>query len=177
MDIVEGERVNKNILEFIRHHLLEVEDAIHIIDIPSFSSSPTTNGTGDYLPKKSIAEGNAIEFTRQHQYHSSSSSVKLPHAKKEEKHYIGVRHRRWGKFTAEIRDRSKKGGRVWLGTFITAEEAALAYDRAAFRIRGSRALVNFPLALASNSESESDVGYKRKRRYGCGGKLVKGASI
>ena len=86
MDIVEGERVNKNILEFIRHHLLEVEDNIHIIDIPSFSSSATTNGTGDHLPKKSIAEGNAIEFTRQHQYHYSSSSVKLPQAKKEEKH-------------------------------------------------------------------------------------------
>ena len=46
---VEGERVNKNMLEFIHHHLmLKMEDAIHIID-PSFSSSPTTNDSGDYL--------------------------------------------------------------------------------------------------------------------------------
>ena len=79
-------------------------------------------------------------------------------------HYRGVRNRPWGKFTAEIRDWSKKGGMVWLGTFITNEEDSLTYDHAAFRIDGSRALVNFPLGLDSNSESESDVGYKRKRR-------------
>lgn len=57
--------------------------------------------------------------------------------------FRGVRQRTWGKWVAEIRE-PKKRARLWLGSFSTAQEAALAYDIAARKLYGASAELNLP---------------------------------
>lgn len=80
--------------------------------------------------------------------------------KEKECSYRGVRKRPWGKYAAEIRDSTQNGVRVWLGTFDLPEEAALAYDQAAYALRGSGAVLNFSEDVVYESLRKMDYKYE-----------------
>lgn len=94
--------------------------------------------------------GSSMEFNGRLQVQPRAASSS-------ERYYRGVRRRPWGKFAAEIRDSTRCGVRVWLGTFGSAEAAALAYDQAAYAMRGSTAVLNFPVDYVK--ESLGDMRY------------------
>ncbi|CAI8597066.1 unnamed protein product [Vicia faba] len=121
----------------------EITEITMHMNFPLVSESPKTS------PSSSACSTDPTRFKRR------GKVVKKSGIARRENMFRGVRQRPWGRWTAEIRDPNQRK-RVWLGTFDTAEEAVAVYDEAAVKLKGPKAITNFPGKIPNNDAGNKD---------------------
>ncbi|XP_070042220.1 ethylene-responsive transcription factor 1A-like [Nicotiana tomentosiformis] len=124
-------------LDSIDHHLLINSDFSNSFSPMSSSNVATPNSPsssfGSCLLDENIEETTPESQSKPEEQTQGGKAARERNTNQDWRRYIGVRQRPWGKFAAEIRDPDRRGARLWLGTYETPEDAALAYDQAAFK--------------------------------------------
>lgn len=169
------------ILASIENHLLNDTDISPSENFPEFSSFNPSQSFGrceshEYSGETTLNHSNvedhhlssvldpAVLLEVEHHHEQVAAPAVNSWEEDRWRRYRGVRRRPWGTFAAEIRDPKKKGSRIWLGTYETPEDAALAFDQAAFKMHGSRARVNFPHLVGSSTNFTQPVRVNPRRR-------------
>ncbi|RDY11106.1 Ethylene-responsive transcription factor ERF117, partial [Mucuna pruriens] len=130
-------------------------------DSSSGEDSKVSNGPKRYVTEVEISSMvvNDDAKPRPHEQKRPSSSM-----------FRGVRRRKWGTYAAEIRDPIQKR-RVWLGTFNTEEEAAIAYNEKREEFERQKALLKRDDSEAAKKE---ELNYSEESNSG---KTVREESI